>query len=431
MAHTTDTTNFRKRGKTARAVSDTQDCDTRASRGGDSPRCPQIRLEKTEFNKQFWNFRPFGPVELVEKLNEGRTIAELADQYGTTADLIESSCAKLGINPEAFTADDGQDRYCPECTGVLESTERGKYSEKYCTECGLVTTVDDIDHGKEWRTFRGEGNGSEGGSRGVDRRQELQHDYGLGSEIGYSELSSPQLSRLRTWQKRAKTTKAEKNLAHAFTSIRKIVANLGYSKSIATRAGKIFRTAQSEGVYGVGTCLEKYIGGAVYAGCREMGVPVIPEQIATHLTLSEETVQGDLSVEQAIYRAYKKLCNGLGLEPNLTQPTDYIAFIIDNISDGYTGLEKPAHALAEAAEDHGWYVGRNPRSVAAAAVYVAGQALATRPPTQTEIADTVDISASTLREVKKLMREKNESTVETVATGELDDGNPVKQAASV
>jgi uncharacterized protein (DUF433 family) len=57
-----------------------------------------ITLPDREFDSQFWNFRPFEPEDLVNLYNQGYGTEAIAEKYDVSADVIESSFRKLGVN---------------------------------------------------------------------------------------------------------------------------------------------------------------------------------------------------------------------------------------------------------------------------------------------------------------------------------------------
>lgn len=315
---------------------------------------------------------------------------------------------------------------CPECSANIRSESCGEHTEWYCSDCGLVVDVDEMDYGREWREFD-----DRDPSRGVSKRDELSHDYGLGSKIGkQTATESWQFVRMRQWDSHSKRVGADWTLVYAFKEVRTVVSQLGFPKDVAVRASRIFREAQQKDVFGSGNVREIFVGGAVYAACRELEHRVIPKQIADHLSIDDESVQGDSGVKKAIWRAYEKLCDELGLEPKLVGPPDYVPLILSQCREQLSPLQKPAIAIAEVAADQHWSTGRNPRSIAAGAVYLAAQALAEYPLSQGEIAKYADISSESVSRAKTDILDNCEKAVdEAVSDGEVSQELSPSQSA--
>lgn len=136
---------------------------------------------------------------------------------------------------------------CPECDGDLQ-TEAG---ETTCVDCGLIVDEYRYDHGATPRSYEGSVHVREqvGKPRTVTR-----HDYGLSTEIGRSRdgrgntlslRKRRQLGRLRREHSRGRyQSKAERNLSHALTEIRRLTSALELGRFIRESASKLYRQAQ-------------------------------------------------------------------------------------------------------------------------------------------------------------------------------------------
>lgn len=321
--------------------------------------------------------------------------------------------------PVAATVDGEENtRHCPECSGSVEltKTSRGEYDEWYCPDCGLVLTVDDIDHGPEWRDFGDEGSEP---SRGTSNRDQLKHDYGLGSQLSHSSTASRQYQRMKRLHGQHLTS-VDRSLCDAITEIRTVVSQLGYDRSLSVRATTIFRNAQDEGIFGPGSVREIFVGAAVLTACRELKLPVLPSQITDHLKIDRTDIDSDTDVCQQIQRRYMTICRGLGLKILPLPPVDFVPLLVDRLSDirdeDLSGLSSPARAIVDVVSDQQWTVGKNPRSIAGGALYIAGQALCEKPPTQRAVAEAADLTSATIRDAKDNIRSESESVVESATS---------------
>lgn len=279
---------------------------------------------------------------------------------------------------------------CPECDGQLDLTGH----EVACDECGLVVEADKIDHGPDWRDFD---NQSEKRAATVDRHR--RHDKGLGSQINYSSkaeepMSSAQrrqFARLRTWHKRARVgSKAERNQIQGFTEIKRIATSSGLPKHVESQACQLFKTAQKEGLLR-GRTIEGFSGASLYAAARINEVPRGIDAIVELSKVPKDRVQN----------AYSTLNQELNLPVPPAVPRDYLGQFISDSELGPPERQRAA-TLLEAVAETGICQGRNPRGVAAGAMYLAacvenGGTMYCTGATQEDIATIAGVSAPTVR----------------------------------
>ncbi|WP_327053405.1 transcription initiation factor IIB [Halomicrococcus gelatinilyticus] len=138
---------------------------------------------------------------------------------------------------------------CPECNGEVRTNK----AETVCADCGLVIDEQRIDHGPEWRSFNDEPTSRK---RTGAPLTAARHDRGLSTTIGHgtdangntlSGRKRKQLGRLRREQSRGRfQSKAERNLAHGMTEIRRLTSALELPKTTRDQACQLFRTAQDD-----------------------------------------------------------------------------------------------------------------------------------------------------------------------------------------
>ena len=279
---------------------------------------------------------------------------------------------------------------CPECNGQLDLTGH----EVACDECGLVLEADKIDHGPDWRDFN-----NQSGKRAATVDRHRRHDKGLGSQINYSSgtegrMSSAQrrqFARLRTWHKRARVeSKAERNQIRGFTEIRRIATSSGLPKHVESQACQLFKTAQKEGLLR-GRTIEGFSGASLYAAAR---INEVPRGINTVVELSKVS-------KDKVQNAYSTLNRELNLPVPPAVPRDYLGQFISESELG-TPERQRATTLLEAVAERDICQGRNPRGVAAGAIYHAacvenGGTMYCTEVTQEDIATIADVSTHTVR----------------------------------
>ncbi|WP_324665723.1 transcription initiation factor IIB [Haloarcula sediminis] len=282
---------------------------------------------------------------------------------------------------------------CSECS---ELKLRWDGTERYCPECGLVVEGDCIDYGPEWTPYDTEERHRVGGPV-----TNARHDWGISAEIGRHRDARGQqlpaakrrkLNRLRRWDRQAQFEgKAEQNLAHGLSEIRRIVGALDLSESICTQACALYRTAANEDLIR-GRSIEAMAAAGVYAACRCSGLPRTIEEVGEVSTVSRERVSN----------AYSVMNHELNLPAVPMAPVQYVPRFASDL-DLSREVRQRALKLAREASEVGLGNGCRPTGVAAACVYEAAREGGAKV-TQTSLADLANVSAMTLREQWKKLQ---------------------------
>ncbi|GAA0449188.1 transcription initiation factor IIB [Halococcus dombrowskii] len=286
---------------------------------------------------------------------------------------------------------DESERVCPECGGRLAEDEA--HGETTCTECGLVVSTDEIDHGPEWRAFD---------SAERDRKKrtgapttKMMHDKGLSSQIGWqnkdaygntlSARKRQRMQRLRTWDERFRTRDSkERNLKQALGEIERMASALGVPKDVRETASVIYRRALSEDLL-PGRSIEGVSTAALYAGIRQMGLPRSVEEVGAVSRVDEMEFK----------RAYRYINQELDLEIGPPNPKQYVSRFASDL-DVSEETERRARDLLETAERQAVHSGKSPVGLAGAALYAAG-ILTNRKLTQDEVSEVAEVSNVTIR----------------------------------
>ncbi|NOZ82429.1 MAG: transcription initiation factor IIB [Euryarchaeota archaeon] len=290
---------------------------------------------------------------------------------------------------------------CPECGSSYLSYDDGR-AEIVCNSCGLVVDEGLVDEGPEWRAFDHE--------QSVKRTRTgapltyTIHDKGLSTVIDWrnkdsygKELSADrraQLYRLRKWQQRIRVGNAmERNLAIALTELERISSRLGLPKNVREAAAMLYRRAVEKGLIR-GRSIEGVTAAAIYASCRQCGVPRTLDEIADAAKLNRKEIG----------RTYRFVARELGLSLRPTTPVDYIERFGSalNLSGE---VRSKAREILKKAMDRELTSGRGPTGVSAAALYIAGVLLGERR-TQREVAEVAGVTEVTIRNRYKEMAEE-------------------------
>ncbi|MFC6942636.1 transcription initiation factor IIB family protein [Salinirubellus sp. GCM10025818] len=277
---------------------------------------------------------------------------------------------------------------CPECGGTVQTNT----IETACADCGLVLEDQPIDHGPEWRTFEDQPGDPE---RTGPPFTPTRHDRGLSSEIGYDHTDAHgtvisvgkrrQVGRLRREQTRGRWTgKAEQNLAHGLTEIRRIVSALDLPTSLRDQACALYRTAAGEDLIR-GRSIEAMAAASVYAACRCTGLPRTLDEIDAVSAVSRKRISN----------AYRVLNRELELPAVPVAPAEYVPRLVSELGLS-TEARRRALEIARLASEAGVGNGCRPSGIAAACVYEAAREHGERV-TQAALGDLADVTSMTLR----------------------------------
>ncbi|WP_435349217.1 transcription initiation factor IIB [Haloarchaeobius sp. HRN-SO-5] len=291
------------------------------------------------------------------------------------------------IYPTTFDEDVPVDRRtntCPECDGRI--TRNG--GESVCTACGLIVDEDRLDRGPEWRSHDRAERKRTGAPLTAAR-----HDRGLSTEIGYgrdangtniSTRKRRQLSRIRREHSRGRCgSKAERNLMHGFTEVRRITGALGFADSMRDQGCALFRSAQSENLL-LGRSIEGVAAACVYATARCNGLPRTLDDVAGPAKVARSRIE----------RSYRVLNVELGLPAKPVTPSEFVPRLASDLGVP-DHFRRRARDLAREAEAAGVTNGVQPSGFAAACLYKAGAPA--NWVTQQEVAAAANTSAATVR----------------------------------
>ncbi|MBS3793810.1 MAG: transcription initiation factor IIB [Candidatus Thorarchaeota archaeon] len=286
---------------------------------------------------------------------------------------------------------------CPSCNSkeVHIDHQRGEVT---CANCGLVLSDHSIDSGPEWRAF---GTEERDARRRVGSPSDLtKFDQGLTTLIDHKnvdasgkKLSSSrraQIHRLRKWQIRTKVHSSNKrNLAVAMTDLSRISSQLSIPYSIRETSAVIYRKILRQHLTRGRTILGM-VAASLYLACRVHKVPRPLEEVCDHIHITRKELS--LCVRLVLQHLDLKI---------ITQPHDYVSRFGTDLRLPAKTQRKAIDILNAAKKKH-LTVGKDPKGMAAAALYVAGILTQSRR-TQLEIAETARVTEVTVRNRYKEM----------------------------
>lgn len=291
------------------------------------------------------------------------------------------------VDEDATARDETAAGGCPECDGTVVTNA----AETVCADCGLVIATEPVDRGPTWR--RDDDPERQTRRTGAPRTV-ARHDDGLSTTIGRRQdgtgrpLSSRkrgQLGRLRREHRRARfRSKAERNLAHGLSEIRRLADRIESTTATRDRACVLFRRAHGDGLC-PGRSIEMLASGAVFAACRERAEVRTLAEVAAAAPCERSTVRHGYRV---LRREYDLAAPPYPLRRHVTRVRSRVALA--------PAAAARALELADLARDAGLTSGRSRAGMAAACVYLAG---CEQPPgpTQAACAEAAGTSTTTLR----------------------------------
>src|SRR5215472_13408139 len=269
--------------------------------------------------------------------------------------------------------------------------------EIVCQHCGAVISDRTVEKGSEWRTFVT----STASREGDDQNRTgmpyslARSDMGLSTIIGRtnkdakgSKINSSMISaieRLRRWDSRIKVyTSTDKNLTQAFAQLDTLKDKQGLPGAVIEKTAYIYRKAQENRLV-VGRSISALLAAAIYAACREMGIPRTLNDIARKSNVKRKSVA----------KYYRQLLLELDLMIPMVEPMKCITRIANKAKVS----EKTKHHainLMNTVIENEISAGKDPMGLAATVIY-ASCIKTGEIKTQKQLADAADISDMTLR----------------------------------
>ena len=259
------------------------------------------------------------------------------------------------------------DTLCGRCgkNGMLTDNVTG---ERFCGKCGFVISETLQDAGPEWRSFSKEG-GADPTRTGAPTSLTM-HDRGLATIINplnkdasgkpLSTSMKSTIERLRTWDSRSKVNaSSDKNLRQALSELATLKDKLSLSDSVIEKAAYIYRKALEKGLV-KGRSISALIASALYAACRDTETP---------RTLKDVADAGNIK-KKDIARCYRLLHRELELKMPVVDPVKGVSRIA-SIAKLNEKTKRKAIQILNQAKDTGLAAGKDPRGIAAAALYLA------------------------------------------------------------
>lgn len=291
------------------------------------------------------------------------------------------------------------DDECPEC-GSIYLEKDNELGEICCKDCGLVVQDKLTRKGYDWRAFDS-GEEQERRQQGSPGTYTL-HDKGLSTGIDLRDLSKYgktmekrlQILRLKKWNDRSRVQSAtERNLAYALDATSRIIEHLKLPKYVKEEAALLYRRAVKQKLVR-GRSIIELAAASVYYINRERQLGRSIEEVAAAAAVPKLNIA----------RNYRFLHWELDLKSPVRNPRPFVTRYGNKLQ--FSGnAQKVALRVVEVAEEVKLTSGRDPSSIATAALYIAS-ILTNFRKTQKEIAEVANVTEVTIRNRYKEMVEK-------------------------
>lgn len=239
--------------------------------------------------------------------------------------------------------------------------------EEICASCGLVISSNQINTGPEWRAF----NVQESKSRsrtGLGLTYSL-YDKGLSTVFrGDKDANGNQLndetrmmmSRLRRYDNRSKFDETwRRNLSIAMAELDRMSTVLHIPPTLKEKSAVLYRKALKKDLIR-GRSIDSFVAACIYAACRMSEVPRPLKDITRASTRDHSEVA----------RTYRLLIREMELKMPLDSPLKFIPGIASKLKVG-RNTEQMAIDILRRAQKRNGLSGKDPRGLAAAALYMA------------------------------------------------------------
>ena len=281
---------------------------------------------------------------------------------------------------------------CPECGSTEVFFDRGR-GELVCRGCGLVIEENALDPGPEWRSFTLEER--EARARAGAPASLAIHDKGLPTEISPDGRNSrgrkltgkakAQYHRLRKRQIRSSVHgSAERNLAQAMNDLAGFADRLSAPPSVREQAAALYRKALKKDLVR-GRSIRGVVAACLYAALR---ISVLPRSL-------KEVSKACRVERKELARCYRLIVEELNISVPRSNASLFLLKIAEAVNVSKGTVEVAAQILREADEKH-FSLGKDPRGLAAAAIYAASKIVGEEL-TQRELAHAADVTEVTVR----------------------------------
>jgi transcription initiation factor TFIIB len=296
-------------------------------------------------------------------------------------------------------------RECPVC-GSPEYVYDPVTSEEVCYRCGFVLWEKRLDRRPEWRAFTSEEKAEK--MRASGQFSFTYYDKGLRTSFRTDwdsqgrqlrQDTRDKMRRLKRWDIRSKLAGSDaRNLSKAMNELIRLADILHLPDVVRERAAILYRKALEKDLI-MGRTIAGFVAASLYAACRQLKTPRSLKEVS-------EASTRDVGEVSMIYRL---LLRELDIKMPVDHPMKFIPRIASVVGVSRRTDQVAVEILREAQRQKA-LAGKDPRGIAAAALYLACKIKDERC-TQKEIAEAAGTSEVTIRnrlkDLKRVIDENN------------------------
>ncbi|MCW4013265.1 MAG: transcription initiation factor IIB [Candidatus Bathyarchaeota archaeon] len=280
---------------------------------------------------------------------------------------------------------------CSACksTNLIEDVKTG---EIICSKCGLVVVERGYSLNQDWRAYSFQEHNDR--SRSGYALSNKIFDKGLSTTFhsGYDskgkKLDPETMDRMNRLKKQDQRTKIndtwQRNLKIALSEMSRVCNELHLPDHIHEQAAHTYRRVLKEDLVR-GRSIDGFVAASIYAACRTNKLPRSIKDIAGPAHLTEHEVK----------YYYRLLVKELGFKTPIDRPAKFISSLSSKLKLNGR-VEVQSIKILDKAREMNLIVGKNPRGVAAAVLYLACQEVGVNI-TQAELARAASTSEVTMR----------------------------------
>lgn len=256
--------------------------------------------------------------------------------------------------------------YCTRC-GDIKIISDAEIGEEVCTHCGLVISEETLNMSPEWRAFTNDENALR--ARAGKAVSYALHDMGLstgfrgkrdgrGNHLDVETMRK--MDRLRRYDNHTKTHDTWRhNLSIAMVELDRIAYEIHVPASVKEQAAIIYRKALNHDLIR-GRSIDAFVAACLYASCRLHRIPRSLKSICDRSTREPKEIS----------RSYRLLLRELKIRMPIDDPMKFISGIASKLKVRQA-TERYAVEILRRAKKRKGLSGKDPRGLAAAALYIA------------------------------------------------------------
>ena len=247
---------------------------------------------------------------------------------------------------------------CRDCKNTEDFIVDIQEGTVVCRKCGLVAASRIIDDTPEWRNFSKEsaGAGADDPKRVGGANNTLLEGQGLNTMISPAGTDTS----LARWNMRVSNDGIDRALSRGFNTIKEVCHHLNLNDEVEEIAKIIFKLVEQSKKL-KGRHHDAVVSAIIFIACRKNNQSRSLSEIADVLNCDK----------RAVSKCYGLIRKEIPQTSNVKSPVDYAVRFATKVAFSQE-MKNQVHTVAEKLVDEGILAGKNPKSIAGAAVYFVG-----------------------------------------------------------